>query len=69
MIKVNDQFRFANRVRQGDYLQYYGNKVKVQKVEIVDAVGIYSILTESGMIEVNGVLVSCYSNFENHHAI
>jgi len=69
MIRVNGQFRFVRRVKQGDYLEHNGDQVKVEKIEIVDQVGVYSILTESGMMEVNGILVSCYSNIEDQDLV
>lgn len=51
----------------GDILKYNGKEQEIISINKVNKIGKYSPLTSSGLIEVNGVLSSCFCNFENQY--
>lgn len=67
-----DYSKYANRAQVGDCVQVWNNDdqvfemAEVMQVEEVQAEGIFSPVTESGSLIVNGIQVSCFSTMENH---
>lgn len=57
----------AKHVRVGDSFYGSGRVETVRKVERTFLEGRYSPLTKSGTILINDILVSCYSQIEDHH--
>ena len=71
---IKDEFNpdFAGNVKKGDLVLFYNSThglapSMVVSVEKVIEMGIYSPLTSEGNIIVDGILASCYSDFDNHN--
>ena len=65
--------KLAGRVKKGDYVltheQNYLRWEKVLDINVVERIGVYSPLTSCGNIIVDGVVASCYSNYESTNLI
>lgn len=64
----NLEVKFASEVKIGDVLiTANGNKSMVVDINYLMRRGVFAPVTHSGTIIVDGILVSCYASFPNHH--
>ena len=73
LVALSDgQFKLARNLRKGDALVAYITGTRVQRVELIESIGIERVqsyaapLTTSGTLLVNGLLCSCYATIESH---
>ena len=57
----------ADSIKVGDLLQAQDDNAVVQKISIVEKIGIYNPLTSSGTIQVNGITASTYISFQKQN--
>jgi len=66
-VNENVEFVHANKITVGDIvLTSNGQKETVLSVEESVERGAYAPLTEQGTVIVNGIVASCYANYQSH---